>query len=135
MRRLIIPVLLVAFVAVACGGDEGAGELVTDLDVSMVEFEFDPAENVVPAGAEITLNLSNTGSVEHEWVLLNADVKLEAEADFEESMVYFEAEVEPGDAGTFSFTAPGPGNYQVVCVIPGHFTAGMEGRLRVIDDS
>jgi uncharacterized cupredoxin-like copper-binding protein len=49
-------------------------------------------------------------------------------------MVYFEALLDPGDAGTFTFTAPAAGAYQVVCVIPGHFTAGMEGRLRVVDN-
>lgn len=131
MRRFVLPWLLVAVVAAGCGGDDDGGrESSTTLDVSMVEFEFDPTTFVVPAGEEITLNLSNAGSVEHEFALLNAGTQIEAEADFEESMVYFEAELEPGDSGTFTFTAPDEGSYQVVCVIPGHFTAGMEGQLQ-----
>ncbi len=135
MRRLIIPVLLLAVFAVACGGDDdgGAGELLTELSIDMVEFEFNPVEAAVPAGEEITLDLSNSGSVEHNWVVLNEDVRVEAEADFDESMVYFQAELQPGEADTFTFTAPGPGGYQVICTIPGHLTAGMEGRLRVVD--
>lgn len=134
MRRILVLVLALGLAAAACGGGDGAGELVTELDVSMTEFAFEPAEHVVPAGEQITLNLSNDGSVEHEWTLLKLDTKLEAEADFEESMVEFEAELDAGESGTFTFTSPGPGQYQVVCVIPGHFTAGMEGRLRVIDN-
>ena len=139
MRRLMIPLLLLALVAVACGGDGdgdvSVGDPVTVLDVNMVEFEFDPADNVVSAGETITLNLANTGSVEHEWVVLKSGTRIEAEADFDESMVEFRAELDPGDSGTFTFTGPEPGNYQVVCVIPGHFTAGMEGRLRTVNDS
>ena len=135
MRRLIMLAALVALGATACGGDEGAGDLVTTLDVSMVEFEFDPPEAVVPAGAEITLNLSNAGSVEHNWVVLNSGSKIEAESEFDESMIYFEGLLNPGEAETLTFTAPAPGGYQVICNIPGHFTAGMEGRLRVVGDS
>lgn len=134
MRRLIILVALVALAASACGGDEGAGDLVTSLDVSMVEFEFDPAESVVPAGEAITLNLSNAGSVEHNWVVLASGAKIEAESELDESMIYFEGLLNPGEAETFTFTAPAPGGYQVICDVPGHFTAGMEGRLRVVDN-
>ncbi len=134
MRRMIVAVVFIALAAGACGGDDNAaGEATTSLDVDMVEFAFEPAETAVPAGQEITLNLSNSGSVEHEFAILNPDVRIETEEEFEESMVYFEAEIEPGDAGTFTFTAPARGIYQVVCVIPGHFTAGMEARLQVVD--
>ena len=36
-----------------------------------------------------------------------------------------------GEAITITFTAPAAGTYQVICNVPGHFSAGMEGLLTV----
>lgn len=138
MRRFAILILLLAILATACGGDE-APEASTDLNVKMSDFAFDPDKVAVPPGAEITITLDNIGSVEHEWVILKDGVQIEDEADLpddEETLladfVYWEAEVEAGESGTFTFTAPERGFFQVICAIPGHFAAGMEGRLQVV---
>lgn len=135
VRRLIPVTLAIGLVVAACGGDGGpdAGDATTDLSVNMVEFEFDPSDSVVPAGQEITLSLTNSGSVEHNWVVLDADVRLETEEEFSEDMVLLEENLEPGDALTTTFAAPARGIYQVICTVPGHLTAGMEGRLSVVD--
>jgi uncharacterized cupredoxin-like copper-binding protein len=135
VRRFIPLVLVLGLAIAACGGDDSpdTGDAATDWAISMVEFEFDPAEPTVPAGEEITLVLENAGSVEHNWVLLAADVRLEDEADLTDDMVLFEQAVDPGQSVTTTFTAAGRGIYQVICSIPGHFTAGMEGRLTVVD--
>ncbi len=37
-----------------------------------------------------------------------------------------------GGSSTGTFNLP-PGTYQVVCTVPGHFVAGMEGTLQVVD--
>jgi uncharacterized cupredoxin-like copper-binding protein len=53
--------------------------------------------------------------------------------DEDKPNVYWEAEVEPGTSGTFTFTAPGePGEYQVVCGVAGHYLAGMVAKLIVV---
>lgn len=121
----------------ACGGD-GAS---TSLEVTTTEFQFSPTEWTIPAGEEITIDITNDGSVLHEWVLMQPGVEIESEADLPETeeelladFVYVEDEVEAGDSKTLTFTAPAAGTYQVICAIEGHFDSGMEGSLTVVDE-
>jgi len=138
MRRLTAVVVALAVAAVACGGGD-TPEASTDFTVVMSDFAFDPDKVAVPPGEEITITLDNVGSVEHEWVILKDGVQIAEESELpadEETLladfVYWEAEVDPGESGSFTFTAPERGFFQVICAIPGHFTAGMEGRLQVV---
>jgi uncharacterized cupredoxin-like copper-binding protein len=136
-KSLRVSIVVVTLLAAACGGDDDDGTS-TEIDVSMEEFMFTPQEWTVAAGEEITVNLENTGSVEHEFVILQPGVTVESEADLPETeeelladFVYWEDEVEPGDSKTVTFTAPAAGTYQIICAIEGHFDAGMTGRLTV----
>jgi uncharacterized cupredoxin-like copper-binding protein len=126
-------------VLAACdGGDEAS----TSLEVTTSDFQFSPSEWTVPAGAEISIDITNSGSVLHEWVLMQPGVEIDSEADLPETeeelladFVYVEDEVEAGDSKTLTFTAPAAGTYQVICAIETHFDAGMEGTLTVVDES
>jgi uncharacterized cupredoxin-like copper-binding protein len=131
-----LAVLGVAFVACA-GGDEAS----TALEVTTSEFQFSPNEWTIPAGEEISIEITNDGSVLHEWVLMQPGVSIEAETDLPETeeelladFVYVEDEVEAGTTKTLTFTAPPAGTYQVICAIETHFDAGMEGTLTVVDE-
>ena len=137
---LLVPPLVVG--ASACGSDDdsdGAAEgAATEIDVALEEFQFTPTEWTVAAGQEITINLENNGSVDHEWVILRPGVTIESEADLPETeeellaeFVYWEDEVSPDDPKTETFTAPPAGTYQIICAIEDHFDAGMEGSLTV----
>jgi uncharacterized cupredoxin-like copper-binding protein len=102
----------------------------------MTDFHFSPDSWTVPADEEITIELTNDGSVEHEFVILKSGVTISEEGDLPETeeelladFVYWEDEVEAGETKTATFTAPPEGEYQVICAIEGHFTAGMEGTL------
>lgn len=106
------------------------------------DFQFSPNEWTVPAGEEISIEITNEGSVLHEWVLMQPGVEIESEADLPETeeelladFVYVEDEVEAGASKTLTFTAPAAGTYQVICAIETHFDAGMEGSLTVVDES
>lgn len=108
----------------------------TEISASMEDFQFSPTEWTVAAGEEITVELTNDGSVEHEWVILQSGVNISSESELPETeeelladFVYWEDEVEPGETKTVTFTAPPAGEYQIVCAIEGHFDAGMEGTL------
>jgi uncharacterized cupredoxin-like copper-binding protein len=123
--------LPVAFLLSACSG--GAS---TEISADMTDFQFSPTEWTVPAGEEITIELTNDGSVEHEFVILQSGVTIsdetalpETEEELLADFVYWEDEVEPGETKTATFTAPPAGEYQVICAIEGHFDAGMEGTL------
>ena len=54
---------------VACGGSSPSS---TTLNVDMMEFMYNPSDFTVPAGQEITLELSNTGAVVHDFIIMNA---------------------------------------------------------------
>jgi uncharacterized cupredoxin-like copper-binding protein len=127
---LAIVVLGLSLALTACGGNGPS----TNLRVDMVEFMFEPSDYTIPAGQEITLELSNNGAVVHEFVLMKYGT--EVGQDFgpeDEENIYWEAEVDPGSSNTFTFTAPSqPGEYQVVCGTEGHYLAGMVAKLFVV---
>lgn len=127
-RRIIITLLAAISLILA-----GCGPATAELSAGMTEFEFTPASWTVPGGAEVTLTLSNNGTVDHNWVLMVQGYSAEAPFDEQDQEnVYFETTVEPGQNETVTFTAPeSPGTYQVVCSIAGHLEAGMEAMLTV----
>jgi uncharacterized cupredoxin-like copper-binding protein len=121
----------------ACADGDAAS---TNLEVTTTDFQFSPNSWTVPAGEEISIDITNDGSVLHEWVLMRPGVNIESEADLPETeeellaeFVYVEDEVEAGANKTLTFTAPDVGTYQVICAIETHFDAGMEGTLTVVE--
>lgn len=132
-RYALLGLVPLAFLSVACGGDDDAS---TEIDATLDDFKFSPTEWTVAAGEEITIELENNGSVLHEFVILQPGVEISSEADLpatEEELladfVYWETEIEPGQSKTETFTAPEAGTYQVICAIETHFDAGMTGTL------
>ena len=123
----VVILVLVAGLA-ACGGPSTA-----EIAMSMSEFSFSPASASVPAGAEVTLTLTNSGTIEHNWVLLDAGFQAAAPFDADDQAnVVAETKVAAGEVQTFTFTAPSEaGSFQLVCSIPGHLEAGMTGSLTV----
>jgi uncharacterized cupredoxin-like copper-binding protein len=123
--------LLASLMLAACGGPRTA-----ELTVDMQEFTFEPAQVSVPANAQVTLNLSNSGALEHEFVIMNLGEEVAPPVDEAalEEIVFWEHELEPGESETLEFQAPSePGTYQVICGIAGHLEQGMEGSLTVTE--
>ena len=130
-KNTLVFSLILALMAVlpltACGPKS------TTLNVEMNEFAFVPNTFTVPASTPVTLNLKNTGTLEHEYVImiLGKDATLPFDAD-DEPNVYWEHELLAGESATVEFTSPSePGEYQVVCGTPGHLEQGMKGTLIV----
>ena len=132
-RVALVSLVLAAFVVASCGsgGDSNGGDrpASTELTTSIVEYQFTPDTWKVPAGEQITITITNDGALQHEWVLLQDGVRISTEAEFEEGFVNVEQEVAPGETQTLTFEAPPAGTYQVICAIPGHFDAGLQGVL------
>ncbi len=115
----------------ACGGGSGAA---TEFTIIMTEFQFDPSQITVPAGASITVNLDNQGTLDHNWVVLESGYRVQTSfTEGDQDHVFFEHQQTPaGQTVSVSFNAPSqPGDYQIVCSVPGHFESGMEGILTV----
>jgi len=130
-RILAIGVLVVLAVSIL----SACGPKAVTLNVDMKEFAFTPDTFTVPAGAKVTLNMTNSGALEHEMVIM----VLGKEAtppfdDDDEPNIYWEHELEHGASETVEFTAPTePGTYQIVCGIPEHLEQGMKGTLIVTE--
>lgn len=124
---LIVLLILPVIVLSACGPKK------VNLDVDMKEYKFTPDVLEVPAGAEVTVNLSNSGTLEHEMVIMVLGKQATAPFDDDdEPNIYWEHELEAGQSAAVSFTAPSePGEYQIVCGIPAHLEQGMVGKLIV----
>ena len=148
---LVVIVVLVAPVAVGCGGDDNgdAGQAATPsatatptaqpaashaLTIRMTEYAFDPKNAVAKAG-KVTITAPNGGSTAHELVLLKTDAdpanlpKTGDKVD-ESTSVGEISDVAPGSTKKATFKLA-PGKYAMVCALPGHYEGGMYGSLTV----
>jgi len=133
MKKYIVPasvILVLSLALTSCG----AGGPSTTINVIMTDFHFEPMEFTVPAGQEITVNATNNGAVEHEFVIFKLGTDAgEKFGDEDEDNILWEVEVLPGQSTTETFTAPDePGEYYVTCGIEGHLEAGMNAKLKVV---
>ncbi len=115
----------------ACGGGSSAK---TTIDVMMTDFTYTPNTFTIPAGEVITLTAKNDGTVVHNFVIMNLGAEVgDSFGDEDEVNVYWKIEVGAGGEETATFTAPGdPGEYQLLCSTPGHYMAGMIGKIIVV---
>lgn len=102
-----------------------------DVVVAATEWRFVPGILTIRAGDPVTIELRNDGTVVHDWAVLSSRVA--TESDFREDMRIATVTAESGAVERVTFPPPPPGQYQVICTIPGHFSSGMEGLLIVED--
>ncbi len=133
MKNLIhLSLIALALLLSACGGAKPT----TSLKVNMTDFTYTPNELIVPAGEEITLEITNNGAIVHNFIIMNAGADIGQDFDEEDTKnEYWKVELQPGQSQTAFFTAPSlPGDYIIVCSTPGHYIAGMIGKLIVVED-
>jgi uncharacterized cupredoxin-like copper-binding protein len=116
-------------------GDPKKVSRTIELDMSDA-MRFSPAELVVKQGETVRFRLKNSGKVMHEMVLgTMQELKEHAEAmrqhpgmhHAEANMVH----VSPGKTGTLVWQFANAGEFHYACLVPGHFEAGMVGKLTV----
>ena len=99
-------------------------------------MRFTPASIEVNQGDTVRLTLTNTGQVMHELVIGTQKVLAEHAAlmkrfpNMEHDEPYM-AHVPPGKTGEIIWTFNRPGDFDFACLLPGHFEAGMVGKIRV----
>jgi len=104
------------------------------LTIRMTEFAFDP-DDVVAKKGKVTISAPNDGNDVHELVLLKTDsdpsnLPKKGDSVDESTSVGEIADVDPGSTKKATFTLA-PGNYAMVCALPGHYEGGMYGSLTV----
>lgn len=126
MRRIglgIVVGFMVAAVLAACSGGGGGATGGAGMVIEMGDLYFKPNAITAKPGQTLQITLDNRGSLEHNFVLYDADGKT----------VLFEKDaIQPGQKVNISVKAPEkPGTYQYVCTVPGHKEGGMVGTLTV----
>jgi uncharacterized cupredoxin-like copper-binding protein len=131
-KNLVMWVMVLSLMLASCGGR--SSRPVTEVDLTMTDFQFQPTTITVPAGQEISVNASNSGAVVHSFVIMKQGQSAGSEFNEEDQPnVYWEVEIQPGGSTETSFMAPTePGEYEFVCHVPGHVQAGMVGKLNVV---
>lgn len=99
-------------------------------------MRFTPASITVKRGETVKLVATNKGQVLHEMVLGTAD-ELQKHAEMMKKFPGMEhdephmAHVKPGKSGEIVWQFSKAGDFQFACLIPGHFEAGMVGKVTV----
>jgi uncharacterized cupredoxin-like copper-binding protein len=121
----------------AFGREGNPARVVRTIRVEMRDtMRFKPAEIHVKRGETVKLVATNKGQVLHEMVLGTAEA-LKEHADMMKKFPGMEHDapymthVKPGTAGEIVWQFTQPGEFQFACLIPGHFEAGMVGKVTV----
>ena len=119
-------------------GREGDPKKVSrTINVDMSDrMRFSPADLSIKQGETIRFRVKNSGKVMHEMVLgTMKDLKAHAEMmrkhpGMEHDEPYM-AHVPPGKTETMVWQFTKAGEFHYACLVPGHFEAGMLGRIVV----
>jgi uncharacterized cupredoxin-like copper-binding protein len=123
-------IIILSMVLAACGSGSSSGGANT-LNITMSDFAFSPSSWNVTAGSSVTVNLKNTGAVQHTWTVMSTAVS-GSYTDADKANILFDSGlIDAGTSKTVTFTAPAAGTYQVICTQPGHFGNGMVGQMTV----
>jgi len=109
------------------------------------EMRYSPAEITVKRGETVRFQVVNKGKVEHELVLGTMaglkkhaqQMKVQAAAPAHKDHAAhempqpYEVEVAPGRTGVLGWQFTKTGVFYYGCLIPGHFEAGMVGKVTV----
>ncbi len=131
MKKIFTGVLLIlalSLILTACSSNK------VTLNVIATDKGYDSTTYTVPAGAEVKLNLTNNDATEHEFAILKKGEHVTPPfGDKDENKILWELDgVESGTTKSGTFTAPTePGEYDVVCGLPGHIERGMTATLIV----
>jgi uncharacterized cupredoxin-like copper-binding protein len=126
MRKILVVAMFVfALIVSACGSNK------VTLNVTATDEGYDSSTYTVPAGAEVTVNMTNNGALAHVFdILKQGEHVTPPYSEKDEDKILWELVVLAGTTKSGSFTAPTePGEYDIICRVPGHIETGMVATL------
>jgi uncharacterized cupredoxin-like copper-binding protein len=137
---MLVPGLVLGVVITACGDPADAGG--TEDDPRVVEvaaldtLAYEPTTIEVAEGETITFVVSNSGDIDHEFVVGDEETQRMAEEEMAEGMHGHTAAmaaltIAPGDTEEATVTFEEAGTLQYACHIEGHYPGGMVGTIEV----
>jgi uncharacterized cupredoxin-like copper-binding protein len=134
--------VVLAVVAAACGGaaevGSGSSEDPRVIEVSALDtLAYEPETIEVGAGETVTFVVTNTGEVDHEFVVGDEEMQAMAEEEMTEGMHGHTASmaalaVEPGETQETTITFGEAGTLEYACHVEGHYAGGMVGMIWVV---
>ena len=115
--------------------DAANAERVVDIQTTDA-LTFEPADITVAAGETVTFRLTNDGAVAHDFTLGDQATQDEHETEMSEmgGMAHDEpnvATIPAGETVEVTWTFGDEGTVLIGCHQPGHYAAGMTGRITV----
>lgn len=111
------------------------------VNISMRETDdgkmaFEPRVLQFREGETVVLNFTNKGEVDHEFFMDTEEKVKEHKAVMEKNPEMEHADdntirLKPGEEGQIVWTFAKGGSFSFACMIPGHYDAGMHGKLKV----
>jgi len=123
--------------AAAIGKPGDPGKVTRSIAVEMSDaMRFKPANIKVKRGETLRFIVRNTGKLKHEMVLgtikeLKEHAELMRKFPEMEHADPNQVSVEPGKTGELVWQFTKAGTFDFACLVPGHFEAGMVGKIRV----
>jgi uncharacterized cupredoxin-like copper-binding protein len=143
MNRALGWDIFLSFAVVLLAGCAGAtaNQQPTVLAVEAKEFGFSPATLAIAVGQPVQLTLTNTGTLEHDFSIIEFPTEGGPSTENEAmpghemggmtEMPALHLAAVAGESGTVTFTPTKPGTYEFICTVSGHKEAGMTGTLIV----
>jgi uncharacterized cupredoxin-like copper-binding protein len=132
-RTLMIALVVLGFVAAACGGEDA------DVTVTLRDDGIDLSD-ATPAAGSLTFEGINEGTATHEFEVFGVPEGVDADAlpvedgvAAADEMLTVIDEVEdiaPGTSARLTVNLE-PGTYALICNLPGHYGAGMHRTFTV----
>ena len=115
IRKTRFIILIFIFLSILIAGCS-SGPSIKELQLSAQDIQWDQTEINANAGQEITLTITNDGTLDHNFNLEEYGIGVE---------------IPPGDSQVVTFLADETGSFEYYCDIPGHLDAGMVGILTI----
>ena len=139
LRRWALPALLLTGLALAAcapsGGGSADGEVRTIEVRTTDELRFEPADISAGVGESVRFEVTNDGSMVHEFLIGDEAAQDEFAAEMAEGGGHHDTDagvtVEPGETETFEYTFAEAGELQAGCHEPGHYEGGMVASISV----
>ncbi|MHB1089564.1 MAG: plastocyanin/azurin family copper-binding protein [Ilumatobacteraceae bacterium] len=140
LKRVAVSAAMVAALG-ACGGDSDDSSDATSNSITgnLNEWTVETDATTAKAG-EVVFTVTNDGTIGHEFLVVKTDIaagEIPLDGDhFAEPTDGMEVideigEFAKGTTETLTLTLD-PGTYQLVCNLPGHYSAGMFTTLTVV---
>lgn len=111
----------------------------TRIEVKLTDaLRIEPASMTIPAGIPVTFVVTNSGSIEHEFVLGDEAAQAEHETEMGGSMGMGQDEemaigVDPGETKELTVIFPAAGSILAGCHVAGHYAGGMKATIEIVE--